>query len=177
MSYLEPPQESDPAVAALYTADRERLGYVANYTQTLAHRPGAIAAWQGLNAAIKSTMDLRRYELATLAAARRLGSDYCTLAHTQVLRDRFYDEAGLQRIAEDRHAALPPADAAVMDFAERVAGDPNGITAADVEALRGHGLSDPEILDVALTAAARCFFSTVIAAMGAEPDPALRAAP
>ncbi|MGI5241657.1 carboxymuconolactone decarboxylase family protein [Dactylosporangium sp. CA-139066] len=176
MSYLEPPQESDPAVARLYAEDRERLGYVANYTRALAHRPGAIAAWQGLGQAIKGAMDLRRFELATLAAARRLGSDYCTLAHEKVLRDRFYDAAEVRRIAEDRHGALPPVDAAVMDFAERVASDPNGITADDVEALRRHGLSDPEILDVALAAAARCFFSTVIAAMGAEPDPALRAA-
>jgi hypothetical protein len=27
-------------------------------------------------------MDLRRYELATIAAARRLGSSYCMLART-----------------------------------------------------------------------------------------------
>jgi uncharacterized peroxidase-related enzyme len=170
MSYLEPPQESDPAVARLYAEDRERLGYVANYTEALAHRPAALRAWQGLNLSIKSTMDLRRYELATLAAARRLGSDYCTLAHAKVLRDKFYDAAQLRHIVENRHEALPAADAAVMDFAERVADNPNGVTAADVEALRGHGLSDPEILDVALAAAARCFFSTVIAAVGAEPD-------
>jgi hypothetical protein len=30
-------------------------------------------------------MDLRRYELATVAAARRLRSSYCTLAHGPVL--------------------------------------------------------------------------------------------
>jgi len=63
---------------------------------------------------------------------------------------------------------------AVMDFAEKVAGDPTAITAAAVETLRGHGLSDTEIFDVALTAAARCFFSTVLDAVGAEPDAAYR---
>jgi hypothetical protein len=32
-------------------------------------------------------MDLRRYELATLAAARRLRSSYCCLAHGRVLAE------------------------------------------------------------------------------------------
>jgi len=36
-----------------------------------------------------STMDMRRYELATLAAARRLGSSYCMLGHGKVLADWF----------------------------------------------------------------------------------------
>ncbi|MEU7866629.1 peroxidase-related enzyme [Dactylosporangium sp. NPDC049140] len=177
MSFLSDPPETDPGVESLYDADRERLGYVANYTRALAWRPAAVAAWVALNGAVKSTMDLRRYELATLAAARRLGSRYCSLAHGAVLRDRFYDAETVARIATDHaDAGLSPADAAVMDFAERVAADPNGITAAEVDVLRGHGLSDAEILDVALTAAARCFFSTVIAAVGARPDAAFETA-
>jgi len=38
-----------------------------------------IRAWHQLNGAIKESMDLRCYELATLAAARRLRSSYCML--------------------------------------------------------------------------------------------------
>jgi hypothetical protein len=40
----------------------------------------------------------------------------------------------------------------------------------DVEQLRAEGLSDGEILDVAMAAAARTFFSKVIDAVGAEPE-------
>ncbi len=61
-----------------------------------------------------------------------------------------------------------------MDFAEKVAADAADMTAADVAELRASGRSDDGILDVALAAAARCFFSTVLAAMGAEPDAAYR---
>ena len=43
-----------------------------NLERAFAARPEAFAAWQQLNGAIKARMDLRRYELATLAAARRL---------------------------------------------------------------------------------------------------------
>ena len=40
-----------------------------NYERAFAERPEVYAAWQQLNGAIKQGMDLRRYELATLAAA------------------------------------------------------------------------------------------------------------
>jgi hypothetical protein len=43
-----------------------------------------------------------------------------------------------------------------------------------VEGLRAHGLSDTDILDVALAAGARCFYSTVLDATGVEPDAAYR---
>ena len=59
-----------------------------------------------------------------------------------------------------------------MDFAEKVAGDAIAITQDDVNALRDAGLADAELLDVAFAAAARSFFSKVLDAMGADPDPA-----
>jgi hypothetical protein len=37
--------------------------------------------------------------------------------------------------------------------------------------VRSQGLTDPEIFDVALAAAARSFFSKSLDAMGAQPDP------
>jgi hypothetical protein len=40
-------------------------------------------------------MDLRRYELATSAAARRLRSTYCVMAHGSVPLDQFHF-AGLE---------------------------------------------------------------------------------
>jgi hypothetical protein len=58
-----------------------------------------------------------------------------------------------------------------MDLADKAAADAAAITAADIEALRGHGLSDVDILQVVLAAAARCFFSTVLDATGTAPDP------
>jgi len=46
------------------------------------------------------------------------------------------------------------------------------VTQADIERLRGLGLSDAEILDVVLAAAARCFFSKTLDALGCDPDAA-----
>ena len=63
-------------------------------------------------------------------------------------------------------------DRAVIDLADRVAADATTVTQADIDRLRGMGLSDTEILDVVLAAAARCFFSKTLDALGCNPDAA-----
>jgi len=57
-----------------------------------------------------------------------------------------------------------------MDFAEKVVDDATSVIPADIERLRSLGLSDVEILDVVLAAAARCFFSKTLDALCVEPD-------
>ena len=147
------------------------MGYVPNYTKVFSLAPAAYDAWFGLNGSIKEGMDLRRYELVTLAAARRLRSSYCSLAHGSVLVDKFFSAESVGQIAADhRDAGLDPVDVAIMDFAEKVATNANSITESDVDTLRAHGLDDREIFQVVLAAAARCFFSTVLDATGTQPD-------
>ena len=140
-----------------------------NYERAFAERPEVYAAWGQLNGAIKRGMDLRRYELATLAAARRLRSSYCCLAHGSVLLERFGEP--VPQIARDHRAAgLDEIDIAVMDLAERVVDDATSIDDADLQRLRDLGLSDADIMDVVLAAAARCFFSKTLDALGVRPD-------
>jgi alkylhydroperoxidase family enzyme len=57
-----------------------------------------------------------------------------------------------------------------MDLAERVVDDASAIDEADLQRLRDLGLSDAEIMDVVLAAAARCFFSKTLDALGVLPD-------
>jgi alkylhydroperoxidase family enzyme len=137
-----------------------------NMERVFALRPDVYRAWQGLNESIKATADFRRHELATLAAARRLRSSYCCLAHGEVLAEQFYDYETVSRLPE----GLDDADRAVMAFAEKVVDDATSITQADVDELRAHGLTDAQIADVVLAAAARCFFSKTLDALGAQPD-------
>jgi alkylhydroperoxidase family enzyme len=144
-----------------------------NHERAFAGRPEVYAAWFQLNGAIKAGMDLRRYELVTLAAARRLRSSYCCLAHGTVLVERF-GEPVLQ-IALDHHAAgLDEVDVAVMDLAERVVDDATSLGDADLQRLRDLGLSETEIMDVVLAAAARCFFSKTLDALDIRPDASFR---
>jgi uncharacterized peroxidase-related enzyme len=178
MAFIEttPPERAAGEVADMYRADGDGPGYVPNYTRAFSHRPAVYAAWRQLSGAIRSGMDERRYELATLAAARRLRSSYCMLAHGRVLATRFMSEEAVTEVASDHHAAgLDPVDVAVMDLADRIAGDATSVTRADVDRLRGLGLSDTDIFDVVMAAAARCFFSKSLDALGVEPDAAYAA--
>ena len=150
------------------SADREVLGYTPNFCRLFVRRPAAYAAWRQLNGSIKETMDLRRYELATLAAARRLRSSYCSLAHGKVLFDRFGFTPGDAVSEEER---------AVQELARKVAADATSVTQDDVERLRGFGLTDDEIFDVVLAAAARSFFSKTLDALAVAPDVQYRELP
>ena len=172
MTYIEtvPEGEADGAVAAMYETDREVFGYLPNFTRGFSRRPDVYAAWRQLNGAVKSNMDLRRYEIATLAAAGRLKSRYCAAAHGNVARaNGFLDDAQIASLVSDG-VAPDDADQAIADLATKVTADATTVTRADLDRLREHGFSDADITDVVLAAAARCFFSKVLDALGIEPD-------
>lgn len=140
-----------------------------NVERAFSERPEVFAAWKQLNGSIKAGMDLRRYELATLAAARRLRSSYCCLAHGTVLLKDFGEP--VREIALDhRTAGLDEVDVAVMDLAERVVDDATSIEDSELHQLRDLGLSEEDIMDVVLAAAARCFFSKTLDALDVRPD-------
>jgi uncharacterized peroxidase-related enzyme len=166
------PEDGAPAaVQAMYDADRRPDGQVPNYTQAFSHRPAVYNAWRELIGTINGGMDKRRYELVTLAAARRLRSSYCALAHGSILLDGIVDAEQLTAIAQDHHVAdLDEVDVAVMDLADKVADDATAVTQADIDRLRGLGLSDAEIFDVIAAASVRCFFSKALDALGVQPD-------
>src|SRR3954449_12817872 len=173
MTFVEttPEDEADGALAEVYAAAREQLGYVPNYAKAFSSKPEVFQAWGGLNGAIKDGMHERRYELATLAAARRLRSSYCMLAHGKLTARKFLGE---DAVGELVWGARPDdaGDAAVIELAEKVVDDATSIGPEDVQQLRDAGLPDEEIVGVVLAAAARCFFSKTLDALGAEPDAA-----
>ena len=150
-------------------ANRLPAGYVPNFVHTFAARPAVFEAWKQLNGAIKASMDLRRYELATLAAATALKSSYCSLAHGQVLADKFFTSEEVAALTTT--PPTDPVDRAIMAFARKVALEADQITQSDVDDLRAQGLTDEDVLDISLAAAARCFFSKTLDATGTTPDP------
>jgi uncharacterized peroxidase-related enzyme len=175
MTFIETvdPDEATGAVTDLYESDRASFGYPRNTTRAFSLRPEVYAAWHQLCDAVKAPMDLRRYELATFAAAGRLKSSYCTLAHGSILADTFMEREAVTALVADRASAgagLDEVDIAVMELADQVVGDATSVTQADVDRLRALGLSDAEILDIVLTAALGCFFSKVLDGVGALPD-------
>lgn len=163
-------EDASPEVAAFYADDRTDLGYVAPHTQAMALNVEALAAFEQLTGVIASGMGMRRYELVTLAASKACKSQHCRLAHGRKSLGYFAPDE-LVAIARNHHdAGLSEAEVAVMDFAERVSTDSSAMTDADSQRLRDAGLSDREIVDVALAAAVRNFFGRALHALAVPVD-------
>jgi uncharacterized peroxidase-related enzyme len=175
--FIDAPEAVEGDAAAWYEAQRASWGYLPNYAPAFALRTDVADAWNALNGAVRRNMDRRRYELATIAAARVYRSTYCTAAHAKFLRDDCGDEAAMRAtVAGDlTDPSLDATDRAVIDLATKVATDASSVTEADVQGLRDHGLSDADVLDVVLAAAARAFFTKVLDSLGVQADAQLGA--
>jgi len=175
MTYVRtvPVDEARGQVRELYDRELTGQGYIPNYTRLFSLRPEVYDAWGALIDAIRANLDPRRYELVTVAAAAAIRCTSCMVAHGAILRSDHYSADEVAAIARDfRSAGLSAADVAIMAFAEKVALHAYKITEEDVDGLRRHGLTDEQIFDVTLAAAARCFISKTVDAMGAETDEA-----
>jgi uncharacterized peroxidase-related enzyme len=166
-----PEAGAEGLLAEFYQQQRAAWGFLPNYAGAFSTRPEVGRAWGLLNRAVRDGMDRRRFEIATIGAARALRSTYCTAAHSKFLRDVCDDEPTMIAIAEDpTGASLNAADRAVYEFAARVATDAASIQQGDVDRLHELGLSDADVAGVVFAAAARCFFTRVLDGLGAQLD-------
>lgn len=166
-----PEDEATGDVAEYYHRQQAAWGFLPNYAACFSSRPDVAQAWDSLNAAVRNGMDRRRFEIATIAAARELRSTYCTAAHSKFLRDICGDGASLDALAEDPSGAtLAASDRAVYEFATKVARDASNVTSDDVRRLREVGLADADVADVVFAVAARAFFTKVLDGLGAQLD-------
>jgi len=177
MSFIDttPPEAAEGAIAAMYQRQQSAWGFIPNYAKVFSQRPEVLARWGQLQAEIKRTMDKRRFELATFAAALELCNSACALVHGKALREWFTDAQILAIAAGRCDAILSEAEQAMVAFARQTARDATRTTAGQVAALKQHGYSDGEIFDIAATAAGRAFFAKLLDALGTLPDSALLA--
>lgn len=163
-------EDATGAVAEIYAGDLSDLGYVPSHTRVMALNPEAYRAFEMLAGAIARPLGMRRYELVTLAAAEAIGSDACRFAHAR--KSLKYMDAGevLRVINDYRTAGLSDAEVAMMDFAAALSRDSAAMTDADSQRLRDLGFTDREILDIALAAGMRNFFSRTLHALAVDVD-------
>ncbi len=172
--FITPPEpKTSRKTAEMYRNAEETYGYLPNMYRAFGHRPKVMESWSALLVSLRGNIEPRRYELITLAAARQLRSSYCMLAHASVLaREGATEDELVGIISNAENAPLDEQERAIMIFASKVVHDATSITQADIDALKTHALTDAEIFDIVAAAAARCFFSKTLDALGTQPDPA-----
>ena len=173
-SFLPEPPPSDE-VRRLYEEDVAGDGFVMNLSRVWAHAPRVQERMTALLLEASGAAGLTRRQKGVLVAAcaSARADSYCSLAWgTRLAEDAGPDVAAA--VLEGRDEDLDPADRTLARWARRLARDPNGTTAADVEALRAAGYDDAQILAISVYVAGRIAFSTVNGALGAAPDAAYR---
>jgi uncharacterized peroxidase-related enzyme len=176
MAFIDcvPDAEINADVQAMYARQQSFWGFVPNYARVFSHRPEVMGLWAALQSGIRRHMDKRRFELVTFAASQALRSTLCSLAHGKTLTSWFSDEDVIAITRGEVPDSLSAAEAAMLNFSRKVARDASSVTAADVQALKTSGFTDPEIFDIAATAAARAFWTKVVESLGVEAEPSLR---
>ena len=100
-----PEENAEGALGEYFQQQRNAWGFLPNYAAAFSTRPEVAAAWNLMNKTVRDGMDRRRFEIATIGAARALGSTYCTAAHSKFLRDVCDDETAMIAIAADPSGA------------------------------------------------------------------------
>lgn len=136
----------------------EKSGFVPNVFLTLAHRPDEWRAFFAYHDALmdKETPALTKAdrELIVVATSAENHCLYCVVAHGAIARIRARNPRIADQVATDwRKAELDDRQRAILDLAVRFAVEPWTVTAAHLDELRGHGLTDDDVWDVGAIAA------------------------
>jgi len=150
---VAPTAELPQELRERYAAVEERSGFLPNVFGALAWRPAEAAAFFAYHDALmdKETPGLSKGDRELIVVATSAANDclYCVVAHGAIARIRTRDPYLADQVAVDwRKAPLPARMHAVLEVAVRLAVEPATVTAADLDRLREHGLTEDDVWDV-----------------------------
>ncbi|HUY10810.1 MAG TPA: peroxidase-related enzyme [Candidatus Dormibacteraeota bacterium] len=161
-------------IAAIYSKNRERIGFVPNVFRAYARRPDHFRAFMGYHDVLmrgESGLSRAEREAIVVAVSSENRCQYCMTAHGAALRVLGKDPKLAEQIANNwRTAELTPRLRAMLGFASRV--NESGFAASDeeIEALRASGFSDDDIWDIAAIAAFFGFSNRMAGLMDMRPN-------
>jgi alkylhydroperoxidase family enzyme len=173
MTFLNEPASSD-GQQKMYDADIAEDGYVWDATKLWAHQASLNEQFEDLLKAVgeASGTTFRERAVLVIGQASTIGDSYCSLAWGRWLSEGEDPETAAAILRRD-DGPLTDRERALGAWARRIASDPNGTEAADVQVLRDVGFEDAEIVALTFYAALRMALSTTNDALGARPDLAL----
>jgi uncharacterized peroxidase-related enzyme len=153
-----------PDLADLPVDVRERIvevqaksGFVPNVFLTLAHRPEEFRAFFAYHDSLMSRdggLSKAEREMIVVATSAANECSYCVIAHGAILRVYAKDPHIADQIASNyRSASITPRQRLMLDFAVKLAVEPQSVEDADLARLRAAGFDDEAIWDIgAITA-------------------------
>lgn len=173
--FLDAP-EPDEASSRLFAENVADFGYVMNLSRLWAYQPSTLAGLFDLlgETVAAHGLTFRQRGILVAACASTHGDSYCSLAWGSRLAEATDADTAAAVLRGD-DGNLTAAEQAMAAWARKVARDPNGTSAADVQVLRDNGFTDAEVFGLTVFAALRLALATVNDALGVRPDAQLRA--
>lgn len=163
--------EPTTEVKRLYDESTAKDGFVMNLSRLWAHQPELQRGLFGLMGSAVHTAGLTPLQRAVLvvACASEFGDSYCALAWgNKLTREATPDVAvGVVRGDDD---GLDPTERVLARWARKVAREPSGTEAADLQPLRDAGFDDTQIFAITAFVAFRLAFAIVNDSLGVLPD-------
>lgn len=133
-----------------------QLGFVPNMFKTIASNPTVLEAVTTLQANLSRVLDAKTRHSIALAVSEVNGCDYCLAIHTYVSSTfgrMSSDDIALSRAGN----SVDPKRAAAARFAQQVVESRGQVSDADLDAVRGAGYADPQILAIVAVAVQALF--------------------
>ncbi len=155
-------------------AVQEKSGFVPNVFLALARRPDEFRAFFAYHDALMEKdggLTKAEREMIVVATSAANHCQYCVVAHGAVLRIRARDPLLADQVAINyRKAGITSRQAAMLDFAMKVALESHLVCDADHATLHAHGFSDEDAWDIAAIAAFFAMSNRLASATGMMPN-------
>ena len=161
-------------IQAIFAEMRTKPGFVPNVYRAYSLRPQQLRGFIALYDAIMtgdSGLTKAEREMIAVAVSAQNHCFYCLTSHGAVLRIRAKDEVLADTIAANYRAAnLTPRQRAMLDLAVKITADSAAIGDQDIAALRDHGFTDEDIMDIIQTAALFNYSNRVASTLDLRPN-------
>lgn len=148
---LPDPDDVPEGVRRLWDKSLDVFGFVPNVFVAQAYNGEQFQAWWSyFNLLVNKEGHLpnAERELIAVVVSGLNRCTYCAVSHGAALRHYTGDPVTSDLVAVNwRQAGLPPREAAIAAYAEKLTLRPADVTASDLETLRTAGLDDHEILE------------------------------
>lgn len=167
-------EEATGDVARIY-ADVKRdlqLPIVPNHLKALAVSPAALAIYWDFTRSFyqNTTLPASLTSMILFTIAERANCQYCSAGHELTCRTLGVDEETLRALVDELGNVSPQRVQAVIEFAVKVAEDPQSLAEEDYERVRNQGVTDEELVEIMLIAAIGKFNDTLADAVKIEVD-------
>ena len=176
MAYIRQiePEDATGDLARFYDDLTEIAGGVPNIVKLSSLKLAAASAAQDLYQSVlyhDSGLSMIQKEMVSVIVSVTNGCIYCFEHHGNSLTELTGDETLTRQIIDDfRQADVDDETMALLEFADRLTRHSPEMTEADVDALREHGFTDEDIVDLVQLTAYFNYTNRLATGLGVDPE-------